>query len=129
MEAPQYAHRFRHRLRRKQSATEDAFTQSSDFAVFMDFFQPPRLQARNFQANGIRSDVNGSEGGHRGDDEMLTISILTPRLSRATSRLVFGGKDRRFARPGIRRPSGDARLSTESTTASEPLFNRFVTTL
>src|ERR1700687_1443131 len=77
MEATQHAHRFRHRLRRKQSSAEDAFTQASDFAVFVDFFQPPRLQARNFQTNGIRSDVDGGKGGHRGSDLMLTIEMST----------------------------------------------------
>src|SRR5467141_3057171 len=69
MEAPQHAHRFRHCLGRKKSATEDAFTQASDFAVFVDFFQPPSLQARNFQTNGIRSDVDSGEGGHKSDDQ------------------------------------------------------------
>src|ERR1700686_838506 len=89
MKAPQYAPRFRHRLGRKQSATENAFTQAGDFAVFVDFFQPPGLQARNFQTNGIRSDVDGGKGGHRGrstvDELMLTISILTTGAGRASS--------------------------------------------
>src|SRR5437660_10723159 len=69
MEAPQHAHRFRHRLGRKQSGTEDALTQAGDLAVFVDFFQPPSLQARNFKTNGIRSDVDGGEGGHKSDDQ------------------------------------------------------------
>ncbi len=48
MEAPQHPHRLRHRLRRKQSAAEDAFAQASDFAVFVDFFQPARLAGAKF---------------------------------------------------------------------------------
>src|ERR1700730_6819895 len=85
MKAPQHAHRFRHRLGRKQSAAEDAFTQARDLAVFVDFFQPPGLQARDFQTNGIRSDVDGGKGRHRGDDLMLTISILTTGAGRAST--------------------------------------------
>jgi hypothetical protein len=30
----------------------------------VDFLQPPALQARNFQTDGIRSDVDGGKGGH-----------------------------------------------------------------
>src|SRR6202521_6420549 len=93
MEAPQHAHRFRHRLRRKQSATEDAFSQAGDLAVFVDFFQAPGLQARNFQTNGIRSDVDGGKGGHRKrstvDELMLTISILTTGAGHASPAASF----------------------------------------
>src|ERR1700686_1886593 len=89
MEAPQHAHRFQHRLRRKEAAPEVALSQEGDLAVFVDFFQSPGLQARNFQTNGIRSDVDGGKGGHRGrstvDELMLTISILTTGAGRASS--------------------------------------------
>lgn len=64
IETPQHAHGFGHRLRRKQSATEYAFSQSCDFAILMDLFKPTALQARNFQTHRVRSNINGGKGGH-----------------------------------------------------------------
>src|SRR5260370_18835514 len=96
MEAAQHPHRFRHCLGRKQSSTEDAFTQASDFAVLVYFFQPPSLQAGNFQTNGIRSDVDSGKGGHRGDngdDLMLTISLLTTGAGRARAARSLRGRE------------------------------------
>jgi hypothetical protein len=49
IEAPQHAHRLRHRLRRKQSAAEDAFAQASDLAIFVDFLQPPACRRAIFR--------------------------------------------------------------------------------
>src|SRR4029077_10087393 len=120
MEAPQHAHRFRHCLGRKQSATEDAFTQPGDFAVFVDFFQPPGLQARNFQTNGIRANVDGGNGGHGGDDVDDQYSHKGGGWRKLMMRIWW--RDGRLARQAAWGRGG-------VTPGSPPFFNRFVTTL
>src|SRR5579862_1291705 len=65
MEAPKNANRFRHGLRRKQSGAEDTFAKPRDFTVLMDFLEATSVQARNFQPNRIRSDIDGGKSGHR----------------------------------------------------------------
>jgi len=49
IEAPQHAHRLRHRFRRKQSAAKHTFAQASNFTVFVDFFQPPAFRREIFR--------------------------------------------------------------------------------
>jgi hypothetical protein len=49
---------------RQQATAEYGFTQSGDFAVFMDFDQPMSYKPRYFKANGVRSDINRGKGRH-----------------------------------------------------------------
>jgi hypothetical protein len=71
VEAAQDLNRFRHGLGREQAAAEHAFAQAGDLAVFVDFPEPSALQARDFQADGIRADVNGGKCGHRATNSLL----------------------------------------------------------
>src|SRR5260370_35218498 len=47
---------------RQEAVVKDGFSQPGDFAVFVDFDETMRNQAGDFQADGVRSDVNGGEG-------------------------------------------------------------------
>src|SRR5258708_9275974 len=54
----------RNGFRRQEHGLKNRFSQSRDFAVFEDFNQTVREQARDLQADRVRSDVNGNEGWH-----------------------------------------------------------------
>jgi hypothetical protein len=66
MKPPQHFYRGRDCFRRQKTATEHGFAQARDFAVFVNLDKTVPGEASNFQADGIRSDINGGKGRHGG---------------------------------------------------------------
>ena len=58
MEAPQRFDGIVDGLGGEESVAKDTVAQASDLAVFMNFDQPPPGEAGDFQADGVRSDID-----------------------------------------------------------------------
>src|SRR5262245_2235846 len=64
MKASEHFNGESNRFRGKKSAAEYRFAQACHFSVLVDFDQAARGEPRNFQANGVRSNVNSGECRH-----------------------------------------------------------------
>src|SRR5947209_3637792 len=77
MKAAQHLHRVRDGIGGEKSASEHRFTQSRDFAVFVDLAQAMSLEVRDFQADGVGSDVNSRKGRHGGSELVYRVAAKT----------------------------------------------------
>ena len=66
MKPSQYFNRDGYCFGRKKTAAEYRFAQARDFAVFVNLDKPVFGEARNFQPNRVRSNINGGKGRHGG---------------------------------------------------------------
>jgi hypothetical protein len=66
MESAQNLNRHGYCFRRKKTAAEYGFAQARDFAVFVNLDKAVFRESRDFQPNGVRSDINGGKGRHSG---------------------------------------------------------------
>ena len=64
MEAPQRLDGIVDGVGGEESVAKDAIAQSRDLAIFMNFNQPPPGEARDFQADGVRSDIDRGKSWH-----------------------------------------------------------------
>ncbi len=64
MKAAQDLDGFSHRFGSEKAGTKDAFSQTRDFAVFVDGTKTSAREARDLQPNGIGTDINRGKGWH-----------------------------------------------------------------
>src|SRR5579872_4122082 len=75
MKPPQDLHRGGNRIRRQKTAAEYGFAQARDLAVLMDLDEPVADEASNFQADGVRSDINRGKSRHGGRPTVYRRSV------------------------------------------------------
>src|ERR1700674_955194 len=66
MKPPQHLHRGSYRFGRQKTIAEHGIAQARDFAVLLNLDEPVPGKTSNFQAHGVRSDINGGKGRHGG---------------------------------------------------------------